>query len=268
MDLLTDIHCHLHEPDFEGDLAEVIARSVAQGVGQFVCNAGDISDFERIVSIAKQYEGIIPCFGIHPWFCGDLAVGWQGQLAEWLISHKAGVGEIGLDSWKPGIPSLEVQKKVFREQLALAREFDRPVMIHCLKAYDDLYQIVTDDGVPISGFLLHAYSGPWTMVDALAELGGRFSFSHPCFAPDRKKAHKTIASVPVDRLLLESDSPDLVGPEPFRPYSIRRSDGRFRNEPANISAIVEVLASIRGSSQSELIRQIKKNSSDFLAPIV
>ncbi|MBN2063671.1 MAG: TatD family hydrolase [Sedimentisphaerales bacterium] len=268
MDLLTDIHCHLHEPDFESDLGEVIARAVENGIGRFVCNAGAIADFEQISTIAKQYSGIVPCFGIHPWYCNDLPVGWQGELAYWLVSHRAGVGEIGLDSWKQGIPPLEVQMHVFREQLALARELDRPAMIHCLKAYDVLYQILTDDGTPISGFLLHAYSGPWTMVGPLAALGGRFSFSHPCFAPDRKKAHKTIAVVPSDRLLLESDSPDLVGPEPYRPYSIRRSDGRFRNEPANISAITQVLAAIRGTSQSELMQQIKKNASEFLAPIV
>ncbi len=266
--MLTDIHCHLHEPDFESDLGEVIARALEKGIGQFVCNAGAISDFERLITIAKQYDGIVPCFGIHPWFCGDLPDGWQKELADRLVSHKAGIGEIGLDSWKPGIPSLELQTKIFREQLALARELDRPVMIHCLKAYDELYQILTNDGVPMSGFLLHAYSGPWTMIVPLAELGGRFSFSHPCFAPDRKKAHKTIAAVPVDRLLLESDSPDLVGPDPLRPYSIRRSDGRFRNEPANISAIIEILAAIRRTSQSELIQQIIKNTREFLAPVV
>lgn len=267
MELLTDIHCHLHEPDFADDLDMVLRRARSNGIGQFVCNAGTLSDIEPIIALSGKYDGIIPCFGIHPWFCGDLQDDWLDILSKWLIGYKAGIGEIGLDGWKSGIPSLDRQLPVFRQQLDLARQLNRPAMIHCLRAYDELLHTINKDGAPDAGFLLHAYSGSWTMIEPLTKLGAWFSFSHTTLAPDRKKAHKAIACVPGDRLLLESDSPDLVGPEPLRPFSVRRSDGRFRNEPANISAIIEPIAKIRCTSADLLMVEIRANTRLFLADI-
>ncbi len=268
MDYLTDIHCHLHEKDFDHDRAEVIARSKSVGIGRFICNSGSMSDIEEVSSLAHEYEEVIPCYGVHPWFTSGLEDGWQDVLYAKLKAGECGVGEIGLDGWRKGIEPVEEQLEVFRTQLAMARELEVPAMIHCLKAADEMFEVLKVDGGPRCGFLLHAYSGPWTMVEPLVKLGGYFSFSHACLASDRRKAHKVISTVPSERFLLESDSPDLVGPEAFRRYSIRRNDGRFRQEPANIMAALDGFASIRGERSDQLRSQIMENTEGFLAGIV
>ena len=265
MEYLTDIHCHLHEPDFCADLDGVINRALSAGVGRFVCNSGSIDDLAAVNDIAQKYDSIIPCFGIHPWFVADLPENWLNIVADYASAAVSGIGEIGLDGWKKNIPPLEEQIPVFKAQLDLARQLNRPVMIHCLKAYDQLFDILKNDGPPQAGFLMHAYSGSWTMVQPLADLGGYFSFSHAILSPERKKAHKTITAVPSDRILMESDSPDLVGPEPFRPYSIRRADGRFRQEPANIAAAAKGFADIRNQPADDFISDVMNNTDSFLS---
>ena len=265
---MFDIHCHLHEPAFEADRQEVIVRAVENGITGFVVNAGSMKDLPIVQKLAQADSRVIPCFGVHPWFTKELPENWLDLVQSCLTETPSGVGEVGLDLWRKNIGPIEEQTIVFREQLAVARCLNRPVMIHCLKAYDQLLEILQADGGPDVGFLLHAYSGSWTMIEPLVKLGAYFSFSHAALAPDRRKAHKTIASVPADRFLIESDSPDLVGPEPYRPFSIRMESGKFRQEPANISAALPAFADFRGITPDQLRQQIKSNTQIFLRTIL
>ena len=265
---MFDIHCHIHEAAFDADREEMLARAAASGITGFLTNAGSIDDLASVKSLADSNSQVIPCYGIHPWFTQDLPDDWLEQVESYLNDRKSGVGEVGLDLWRKDIGHIEEQTKVFREQLSLARQLNRPVMIHCLKAYDQLLAILQNDGCPEAGFLMHAYSGSWTMIEPLVKLGGYFSFSHATLAPDRRKAHKTIGSVPDNRFLIESDSPDLVGPEPFRPHSIRMESGRFRQEPANIAAALQGFADYRGVSPEHLVQQIESNTREFLSTIL
>ena len=265
---MFDIHCHLHEAIFDADREEVISRAVDNGISRFVTNSGSIDDLAAVRKLAETDSRIIPCFGIHPWFTQDLPGNWLDQINDCLTEVPSGVGEIGLDLWRKNIGPIEEQTNVFREQLAIARALNRPAMIHCLKAYDQLLEVLKNDGAPDAGFLLHAYSGAWTMIEPLVKLGAYFSFSHATLAPDRRKVHKTIASVPTERFLIESDSPDLVGPEPYRPFSIRMESGRFRQEPANISAALPAFADFRGETAEILREQIKTNTQTFLQTIL
>ncbi len=265
---MFDMHCHLHEPVFDADRELVIARAVENGITGFVTNAGSINDLSAVQELAASDDRIIPCFGIHPWFTTNLPKNWLEIVQNFLSKTPSGVGEIGLDLWRKNIGPLEEQTTVFREQLAIARELNRPAMIHCLKAYDQILEIFRSDGGPQAGFLLHAYSGPWTMIEPLVKMGAYFSFSHATLAPDRRKAHKTISSIPDERFLIESDSPDLVGPEPFRPFSVRMESGRFRQEPANIAAALTGFADFRGITPEQLRKQIETNTQIFLQTVL
>ena len=141
-------------------------------------------DWERVAGLAEQYEEVCPCFGLHPWELNERTPGWEAELDEFLERFPlAGVGEFGLDKWMRN-PDLQLQEEAFRKQWQLAIELKRPAMIHCLRAFGKLKNLLqTNHGN--TPFLLHSYSGPKEMVTDFVE-ARRLLFAVRIFLPSRK----------------------------------------------------------------------------------
>jgi TatD DNase family protein len=170
----------------------------------------------------------------------------------------AAIGEIGLDRWVQG-HDLKVQIPVFLDQLRLAVEFDRAATIHCIQAWGALWDSLREEKAPSRGFLLHAYGGPMEMIDGFVRRGAYFSFS-PYFLHERKAAQReAFAAIPSDRLLVETDAPDLRPPDEANPRPLIDCDGNPANHPANIDVSYRGLAEVRGMEVADLAPLIAEN---------
>lgn len=254
----TDSHVHLQDARFDPDRDTVIARAQQAGVGRLFCNATRCADWPAVRDLARRHPAIVAFYGLHPWYAAQTPQGWLETLENFLADGC--VGEIGLDRWIS--PRDEgAQEAVFRAQLALARRLGRPVAIHCVRAWDWLMTILNDMGPPPAGMLLHAYGGPADLIPPLAKLGAYFSFAGTTLAASRHKAREVFAACPAERLLIETDSPDL--PPPAR-WVGRDVPQAHRNEPANLPRIAEGLAELRGMTAGELAERTTANAAAFV----
>lgn len=173
-----------------------------------ICNGLKPADWNIVSDISRRHSGkVIPFFGVHPWFAGTLENTWHGALKKYLTENPSGIGEIGLDrSIKE--PEIEVQKKVFLMQLELSVELSLPVTIHCVRSWgmilDILKQFFPSGG---TSFMIHSFSGSEEIMKELAGIGGYFSFSPYLTRMDAAGLNTTFQTVPLNRLLLETDFP-------------------------------------------------------------
>jgi TatD DNase family protein len=256
---LVDSHVHLQDPVYQVQLAEHLNQAAAQGIKFFICNGSSENDWERVSQLAAEYPAVIPCFGLHPWYVPSRSANWLQQLRQHLVSRSSAVGEIGLDRWIE--PRDETaQEEVFRAQLQLARELDRPAMVHCLRAWGWLTVVLKNETPPRRGFMLHAYGGSPELIAPLLDLGAYFSFAGTTLRPDREKARAALKKVPLDRLLIETDAPDLAPPPPFCPYFVESTEGKSQNHPANLNAICRGISEILNLPVPQLREQLWENS--------
>jgi TatD DNase family protein len=183
---------------------------------------------------------------------------WLEELRAWLLAFPdAPVGEIGLDRWIEN-PDLEAQIVCFRAQVGLAQELDRPATLHCLRAWGLLVEQLRAQRPPTRGFLLHSYGGPAEMIPLFVKMGAYFSLS-PYFGHARKAQQRAVfAAVPLDRLLAETDAPDMWPPDEQNPHPLS-CDGQPINHPANLRVSYELLARVRGMSVEDLAAQVEEN---------
>ncbi|HYR57604.1 MAG TPA: TatD family hydrolase, partial [Chthoniobacteraceae bacterium] len=178
-----------------------------------------------------------------------------------LDAHpRAGIGEIGLDRWIKG-HDIADQIEVFTAQLAIAAAENRPVTIHCIQAWGTLREIIESHPLPARGFLLHSFGGPREFISAFADRGGYFSFS-PYFLHARKAVKReNFRHVARDRLLIETDAPDMAPPDERNPHPLRDGEDRPLNHPANISLARDALAEVIESDACEIERRVGSNFS-------
>ena len=170
----------------------------------------------------------------------------------------ATIGEIGLDRWIAGHDDA-AQRNVFERQIALAAERNLPATIHCLRAWGPLWEIVRAHPLPARGFLLHAYGGSAEMVRGFVERGAYFSFS-PAFLHERKAAQREIfRQIPSDRLLVETDAPDMLPPPERNAHPLTDTAGCVINHPANLLVAYAALAELRGLDLPVLATQVEEN---------
>ena len=215
---LSDAHNHLQDPRLYACRNEVIASLKTSEVKQCVVNGTSESDWAAVAALASAHPGlVIPSFGLHPWKCAGRSPDWLATLATRLDNHPgAGLGECGLDRWiQPH--DLDDQREVFLAQLDLAARRNLPLTIHCLQAWGPLLDCLRDHPRPERGFLLHSYGGSAEMVPVFATLGAYFSFSGHFLHPRKDKAREAFQRVPHDRLLVETDAPDMLPPDMLPP---------------------------------------------------
>lgn len=256
---LFDAHCHYHDARLQSHRAEFLPRLEAMGVSGAVVNGTRESDWPAVSALGAAYPWMIPSFGLHPWFVRERTADWREGLARELVSHpRAAVGEVGLDRWIAG-HDLDDQRRVFASELTLAMELGRTVTIHCLKAWAALQEILRAGPLPARGFLIHAYGGPLELVDEFVKRGAYFSFS-PYFLHERKTEQRRVfAQIPRERLLVETDAPDLWPPPERNLHPLKDASGEPLNHPANLAVAYAGLAEIRGMRIEELAPCIAEN---------
>lgn len=244
-----DTHTHLQDAGFDPDRGDVIENARKQGVLRLLCCATSPKDWEAVYQLALKYKGfVVPAFGIHPLYLEDVCKGWEDQLENYLNKIPSAVGEIGLDFWVKGL-DYQRQKDVFKIQLELAKKWERPVSVHCRKAWDVLLEIWKDLGQNLTA-VMHSYSGSAEIMNVLLKENVYFSFSGAITRPGHLKTHAALSAVPSDRIVFETDSPDLI------PWGCEVQ----RNEPAFLPLIVRTAASALQIEETELAQRAFKNA--------
>ncbi len=261
--MLIDIHVHLQEKVLLNRIDEVMRACREEGVGLLACNGTRPEDWLAVAGLAQSYPEVLPCFGVHPWYVGQAGETWEAQLHDFLGRYPlAAVGEIGIDRWiEPRDEAL--QERMFRRQLQIARELDRPAMVHCLRAWGWLLEILQGEKLP-RAMLIHSFGGSAEMIRPLREMGAYFSFAGSIFEPKRQKLRDACKAVPRDRLLIETDAPALIAPEEHRKYHMVDDRGEVQNHPANLPSVYEGVAGLIGCTVQELRDQVASNAKAFL----
>jgi TatD DNase family protein len=231
----------------------------AAGIARCVVNATCEADWPAVEALTLAHPDFIrPAFGIHPWKAHTVADGWFERLAFLLEKHPhASIGECGLDQWVSS-PSLGMQKPVFMAQLQLSREMHRPVTIHCLKAWGPLIDALAE--CPPPRFLMHSYGGSIETARRLLPLGAFFSFSGHFLHPRKAAVLEVFRQLPRERILLETDAPDMLPPDEIISHPLPEKI----NHPANLPAIGRALAAALGMEEQELAELTRRNAADFL----
>ena len=238
--MLFDTHAHLNDEAFDQDREALLAGLQDKGIG-LVMNAGcSLEPSREVVEMAKLYPWLYAAVGSHPDAADEVD---ETVLEEYrklckLNPKVKAIGEIGLDYHYEDIPR-EIQQKAFRLQMELARELDLPVIVHERDAHEDGMAIVRE--FPTVKGVFHCYSGSAEMARQLVEMGWYIGFTGVLTFKNARKAVETAASIPLDRIVLETDCP-YMAPEPFR--------GK-RNDPGYLYRMAEQLALIRGITPEE-----------------
>lgn len=238
---MFDAHNHLQDPRFDHCRDTVIAEMQQSGITRCVVNGTHARDWSSVASLANQYPDlIIPSFGLHPWFVSSETdkTDWLTQLTHHLDAFtQAGIGECGLDRSPRYKPNIQHQLKAFTAQLAVAAERNLPLSIHCIQAWGPLLEILESHPLPARGFLLHSYSGSAELIPKLTELGAYFSFSGNLLHDHKEKARRIFQAVPTDRLLAETDAPNMRPPTQAINPTARPLQTPV-NHPANLPNII------------------------------
>lgn len=250
---LFDSHCHLHDPRYEGTRDGMLGRARQAGVvGALTCGTSP-TDWQATLDLCRRASGIHPALGLHPWYVDSAPVDWLPRLRAHLSGSAAAVGECGLD-FAVETPNREVQLEALRQQWRLAIDLDRPLTLHCRKAFPALMELARAEGMPPSGAAIHAYSGSAEQAVELQDLGFHLSFGCSLANPANHRSPKALKAVRPDRLLLETDSPDL--PPRHLPGWV---EGQL-NEPAHLPCVLRAAAAQLGLDEAALAEQTTRNA--------
>ncbi len=261
--MLIDTHCHLDFKGFDEDRDEVIKRARDAGVEKIINVGCDLEQSKNSIALAEKYDFIFASVGLHPQEANNVDDKTFSELGKLSEHPKAvAIGECGLEYSGPAGRDLnkEKQKEVFLRQLELSGKIQKPLIIHCRSAYDDLIEILNSSakGGSASGGkssilnsppgVIHFFSGNLEQAKQLLDLGFFISFTG--LITFVKDYDKIIQFIPLDKILIETDAP-FVAPVPYR--------GK-RNEPAYIVETAKKIAEIKNMSFNEVVEQTSKNA--------
>ncbi len=250
--LLVDSHAHLNVEDFDKDRDAIIQRAFEAGIGAILCpaEATDEKNLQTTLEMVENYSNIIAAAGAHPHHAKDFRPEYRDRIIT-LAKNKqiCALGEIGLDFHYKFSPP-EKQNEIFREQLIIAQDLGLPVIIHSRLASREIYNAVKRIGFSHGG-VLHCFTEEWDFAEKMLEKGFFISFSGILTFPKAISLRETAKKVPLEKLLLETDSPYLT-PVPFR--------GKIkRNEPMFLKETAKHMAELRGMDIEELAVRTRKN---------
>ena len=250
--MLFDTHAHYDARQFDSDRDAVLSALPGLGVGLVVNPGCDLESSRRAVALAEQYPFVYAAVGVHPEDCADWQDGDVEELRELSARPKVvAVGEIGLDYYWEENPPRELQKRVFRAQMALARELDLPVIVHDREAHGDSLDIIRE--FPQVRGVFHCFSGSVEMAQELVRRGWMISFTGVLTYKNARKAVEAARAIPMDRLMIETDSP-YMAPVPHRGE---------RNHSGFVVHTCQRLAEIKGIDTEECARITMENGKRF-----
>ena len=249
-EMLTDTHCHLFYDELKNNLNEVLERANELGVNRFICVATNLNDARESLQLSKKYPNIFASAGIHPHDAKDAPSNFTKTIYE-LMKHDSmvAVGEIGLDYFRT-ISESHIQKIIFREQMKIARELEKPIIFHNRDADIDVISILNE--FPNVRGVAHCFSSNIEAAIKFIDLGYYISFSGNLTF---KNSHlpEVAKELPLKRVLVETDSPYL-SPVPYRGKP---------NEPGRTRFVAEKLSEIHGVSLEKIAEITSSNATEL-----
>ena len=280
--MFSDVHIHLADPRFgrnRQETQEYVDRAANVGVVKMICASASPADWNATAELAKYFDSVYAGFGVHPWSARKISGDWVSILKNLLTNFvakngsKALLGEVGLDFAVRDCDQMEkeMQEDAFRAQLAIADELKRPVAIHAVRANDRVLATMKEfPNVPV--WLMHGWTATESEIEKALELGAFFSFSNRSTSPDAVKARATVAAVPRDKILLESDGPRPLPPNGYAGTSIvapkiyfqrRDANGPILEDSSALLATAKEICAIRKTTEEDFFAQLEINERRF-----
>ncbi len=256
---VLDAHFHPQDSRLDSVRREWLQAAQSVGVQRGIVNGTHAGDWDRVTELCQRYPGLLPAYGLHPWKISDASPDWPELLTKKLDSGACCVGEFGLDRWIEN-PDIEAQVEAFAWHWEAARARALPATVHCLRAWGLLLEQLKRLPPLSEGFLLHSYGGSPELIDELLSYGAWFSFSATILHPKKEKARVSFEKVPLDRLLLETDAPDMLPPEEFC-YGDSFASGL--HHPASLVKFYSKAAEMRGMAFDDFCMQLRSNFYNF-----
>lgn len=250
--MLFDTHAHYDDERFDADRDELLASMPERGVGLIVNPGCTVETSRTAAELAARFPHVYAAVGIHPENCHDFAPAQIDDLRALAARPKVvAIGEIGLDYYWAENPPRALQQDVLRRQMALAQELSLPVIIHDRDAHADTMAIVRE--FPQVTGVFHCFTGSVEMAQELLSLGWMLSFNGAITFKNARRAPEVVAAVPLERLMIETDSPYLT-PVPHRGE---------RNDSSYVRFVAEKIAAIKGLTREEVERATWENGKRF-----
>lgn len=255
--MLIDSHAHIQTKEFSADIAQVVRRAVEAGVEKIIVvgGAGDLSSNDAAIALAESYPGLYATVGMHPHDAKEVNEE-EFQRLESLAQRPkvVAIGESGLDYYYNHSPR-EVQVEIFRRFIHLAQESGLPLVVHVRDAYREAAEIVKHEGRGKLQGVIHCFTGDYNAASDLLDLGLYLSFTGILTFKNADPLREVVRKLPLDRILLETDSPYLA-PVPHR--------GK-RNEPAFVCRVAETMAKVKGLPLDEVAQATTRNAEALFA---
>lgn len=248
--MYTDTHTHMDHRYFDEDRKEALQRAYDSGVTRIVNIGFNRETIPTTLKLAEEYPFVYAAVGWHPQDAYDMTADdfdWLESL--YKLDKVVAMGEIGLDYHWDTTPR-DVQQKVFREQIRLARKLGIPIIIHNRDAHRDTVDILREEKAAEVGGIMHCFSGSWEIAKECLDMNFHISFGGPITFKNAKQPKEVLSRVPLDRLLIETDAPYLT-PHPFR--------GK-RNETGYVRLVAQAAAEIKGMPVEELAAITTENA--------
>jgi len=246
--MLFDTHVHLNSKMYEEDLDVVITRAIEADVTRMAVIGFDVPSNVRAIELAEKYDSIYAVVGIHPSDARSAtAASWEIIKEQLKHPKVVALGEIGFDYYHDTSFN-DIQRVVFERQLEIAKEMNMPIVVHMRDSVEDVYETLKEKGQGLGG-VIHCYSGDVDMMHKFLDLGFYIGLDGPVTFKNAHLVHEVAKSVPMERLVIETDGPYLT-PAPYR--------GK-RNEPAYVAYVAEKIAELKGMTYEEVCRITTEN---------
>lgn len=250
---LIDSHSHIDAAEFDADRSDALARAREAGVTRQIVPAIALSGFEKLRDLCHDEAGLFPAYGMHPMYLAEHVPAHIDELAQWILRERpVAVGECGLDFYVEGLDR-DTQQRYLEAQLVLAREHDLPVILHARRAFDAVAAAIRRIG-GLRG-VVHSFSGSEEQAQQFFRLGFHVGIGGPVTYERAQRLRAIVAAMPIEWLLLETDSPD-------QPLAGHRGE---RNEPACLVEVLDCIAALRGESRESVATATTANAERLFA---